>query len=95
MIELIVQWLIQQAESAPLLFVMAVIIYWLQAKLKQVETEKKDLAKDVNEIVALWERNGHKLNEDSREDADTKKEILTKLTEIKTLIKAFLVPNKE
>jgi hypothetical protein len=88
--EVLLGWLVEQA---PLIVVLGVVIYWLQSRLKESEKEKKELAKDVNELIGLWERNTQKMNDDTKDDSTTKQKILSMLTEIKTILNTFIQHN--
>ena len=97
--ELILGWLLKQT---PVMVVMGVVIWWLQNKLKSVEAEKKEMAKEMAEsskdMLQSFNALEHlqkKLGEDGKEDANTKQLILQKLTEIKTIVSTILYNDRQ
>lgn len=92
--ELLLGWLIKQT---PIMVVMGVIIWWLQKRLDKVETEKKEIQKemadsrnDILQSVNALETLKQRLGDESKEDATTKQAMLQKLTEIKTIVSTIL-----
>lgn len=88
--EVLLGWLIEQA---PLIVVLGIVIYWLQGRLKESETEKKELAKDVNDLIGMWERSAKKMSDDNKDESNVKQKILSMLTEIKTILNTFIQHN--
>ena len=81
------EWLTNQI---PVIFVMGVVIWWLQNRLKKSEERSRHLADSIIEQSTLWQHLAESIGEERKEKADAIhngiKEAIRKIEELRSLI---------